>query len=72
MDPEVIKVVDQGYEGGFRIINKADLQPDDVVINASEGLGIAALREALTAKGVAFDDGAKKAELQALLDSAPN
>lgn len=34
-------------------------------------LGIAALREELTARGIAFDQAAKKADLQALLDSAP-
>lgn len=71
MEPETVKVVDADVEGGSRIINKSDLQEGDVVINASEGLGIASLREALTAKGVAFEDGAKKAELQALLDAAP-
>jgi chromosome segregation ATPase len=34
-------------------------------------LGIAALREALTARGIAFDADAKKADLQALLDQNP-
>lgn len=70
MEPEVLKIVDADVEGGSRIINKSDLQAGDVVINASEGLSVGELREALTEKGVGFDDGAKKAELQSLLDAA--
>jgi HeH/LEM domain len=68
---EIIKIVDEDCAGGFRIIDSADLKDGDVVINASEGLSISALRDALTAKGVGFDESAKKAELQALLDSTP-
>lgn len=32
---------------------------------------VAELREALTAKGIAIPEGAKKADLQALLEAAP-
>jgi hypothetical protein len=70
MEPEIVKIVDADCEGGYRLINKADVQPGDEVINPSEGLSIGALREALTAKGIGFDEAAKKAELQALLDAS--
>lgn len=71
MEPEVLKIVDADCEGSFRIINKTDLKTGDVVINASEGLSVGALRDALTEKGIGFDEGAKKVELQTLLDNRP-
>jgi hypothetical protein len=37
--------------------------------DAPQKLTIAQLRETLTVRGVAFDEGAKKADLQALLDA---
>lgn len=36
---------------------------------SDKSLTVAELREALTAKGIEFDHGAKKADLQALLDA---
>jgi hypothetical protein len=55
---------------GFVIINEADFDADqhELFDAPQKPLGIAALREALTAAGVAFDPDAKKADLQALLD----
>lgn len=65
-------------EQGFYLINKSDFQEgvhelfdaDDKDPQDPKKLGIAELREALTAKGIAFPEGAKKAELQALFDAA--
>lgn len=37
----------------------------------SDGLNVAQLKEALTAKGVAIPENAKKADLAALLDATP-
>lgn len=37
----------------------------------SDGLTVAQLKEALTEKGIAIPDGAKKPDLAALLDAAP-
>jgi len=67
---ETVKVKDTGYADGFRIVNKDSVQPGDVVINASEGLSVGGLREAITAKGIDIPDDAKKADLKSLLDSA--
>lgn len=39
-------------------------------VKPSEGLKVEELRAALTAKGIEIPDGAKKAELAALLDAA--
>lgn len=50
---------------GWALVEADDKDPD-----ASKKLGIAELREALTAKGIAFPEGAKKAELQALFDAS--
>lgn len=44
--------------------SKTDAKP-------SEGLSTAQLKEALTAKGINIPEGAKKADLAALLDAAP-
>lgn len=56
----------EGYENPDVPELKLDAAPA-----APQKLGIAELRAALTEKGIAFPDGAKKAELQALLDAAP-
>jgi hypothetical protein len=63
-------------EQGFFVINEADFDPAvherfdaDEALN-SEGLTVAELKEALTAKGVAIPGDAKKADLRALLDAA--
>jgi hypothetical protein len=55
---------------GFVIINESDFDADqhEMFDAPPKPLGIAALREALTAAGVAFDPDTKKADLQALLD----
>ena len=66
---EILKIVDADCEGGFRVINRADLTAEDVVINASEGLSVGELRDALTAKAIDIPEGAKKADLQTLLDT---
>ena len=49
---------------GWTLVEADDKDPQD-----PKKLGIAELREALTAKGIAFPEGAKKAELQALFDA---
>ena len=66
---ETVKITDADCAGGFRIIDKADLQPTDSVINASEGLSVGELRDALTAKAIEIPEGAKKSDLQTLLDN---
>lgn len=48
-------------EWAAKLAEQADTKP----------LGIAALREALTARSIAFDADAKKADLQVLLDNSP-
>lgn len=48
-------------EWAAKLAEQADAKP----------LGIAALREALAARSIAFDPDAKKADLQALLDQNP-
>jgi len=61
---------------GFIVINESDFTPGDHELfddddSASEGkLTVAKIKEALTAKGVAIPDGAKKAELFALLQAS--
>lgn len=45
-------------------------EPADDESDGAKKATVAELREALTAKGIAIPDGAKKAELQALLDAA--
>lgn len=74
---ETIKVKPWGKDqGDFVVINKADFDPEVHKLLESEPEGakkaatVAELREALTAKGVEVPEGAKKADLQALLDAA--
>lgn len=60
-------------QGDFVHINKADFDPakgHELYEPDAKRLGIAELRAALTDKGISFPDGAKKADLQALLDAA--
>lgn len=45
-------------------------EPADDEPDGAKKATVAELREALTAKGIAIPDGAKKPELQALLDAA--
>lgn len=72
-------------QGDFVEINVEDFNPDfhqpldaaekpagtgDPAVTPPKALTVAELRAALEAKGVEIPDGAKKAELQALLDAA--
>lgn len=63
-------------QGDFVVINKADFDPkfhqllDAEELEGAKKATVAELREALTAKGIDIPEGAKKAELQALLDGA--
>ena len=74
---ETIKVKPWGEgQGEFVLINKEDFDAEKhelfCVTDAEEGakkVTIAELREALTAKGIEIPEGAKKAELQALLEA---
>jgi hypothetical protein len=50
---------------GWTLFDADDKDPE-----GAKKLSVSDLREALTAKGIAFPEGAKKAELQALLDAA--
>ena len=59
-------------QGDFVVINVADFDPEqherfDPI--PAKALGIVGLRAELTARGIAFDADAKKADLQALLDA---
>lgn len=45
-------------------------EPADDEPDGTKKATVAELREALTAKGIAIPEGAKKADLQALLDAA--
>lgn len=64
--------------GGFYELNESDFNPKiHALFSDKEGekegekkAGIADLREALTAKGIPIQEGAKKAELQALLSAS--
>lgn len=69
---ETVKIADAGYEGGFRIINKADVQPDDVVHGAEGEVSMtsAQIREKLTTANIEFKSNASKADLLALLPQA--
>lgn len=49
---------------------KCARQERDDETDGTKKATVAELREALTAKGIAIPEGAKKAELQALLDAA--
>jgi hypothetical protein len=58
---------------GFIVINESDFDADKHELFDAEPvakpLGIAELRDTLTARGIEFDPTAKKADLQALLDA---
>lgn len=67
----IISPVSDDNPLGFVVINESDFDADQHELFDAEvkPLGIAALREALTARSIAFDPAAKKADLQALLDA---
>lgn len=70
METIQIKSTDEATQGPFVIINKDDFDDSKHdLFDAPKSLTVAELREALTAKGIEFDHGAKKADLQALLDA---
>ncbi|PRC92669.1 HeH/LEM domain-containing protein [Solimicrobium silvestre] len=57
---------------GFIVINKCDLTDADNLFGESVATAVLTfpqLKDALTAKGVTIPNGAKKADLQALLDA---
>jgi hypothetical protein len=54
------------------VFRPADHVQADEQSEGAKKATVAELREALTAKGVEIPEGAKKAELQALLDAQPN
>jgi hypothetical protein len=74
----IISPVSEENPLGFVVINESDFDPDQHELfdarqepdAAQKPLGIKALRDELTARGIAFDADAKKADLQALLDAA--
>jgi len=74
---ETIKVKPWGKDqGDFVVINKEDFDPEvhellDGEPDGAKKATVAELRAALEAKGIEVPDGAKKADLQALLDAAP-
>jgi hypothetical protein len=77
MQLETVRVVSPESEDndlGFIVINKSDLTDEHELFveagDAPKKVGIAELRAALTEKGIEFPEGAKKAELQALLDAS--
>lgn len=60
---------------GYIVINESDLTEDHELFTegakkTDKPVAIADLRAALTEKGIEFPEGAKKADLQALLDAA--
>lgn len=66
-------------EHGFYVINEADFDPavhelfkevDEAGDSGLSKMTVAELKDALTAKGIAFPDNAKKADLVALLPPA--
>ncbi len=75
-EDKVIKVKPWGQDQGDHVLlNESDFNPDfhvrlDDDSSASAGLKVAELRAALTERGIEIPEGAKKAELQALLDAA--
>lgn len=74
MDTIRIKSTDEASQGPFVIIDAANFDPDlheRFDPEPAKARGIASLREGLTARGIAFDADAKKADLQALLDQNP-
>jgi len=77
MQLETVRIVAPESEDndlGYIVINKSDLTEAHVlyveVPDAPKKLGIADLRAALTEKGIEIPEGAKKADLQELLDAA--
>jgi hypothetical protein len=60
---------------GLKIIDAAfrpaGHEQDDEQSEGAKKATVAELREALTAKGIEIPEGAKKADLQALLDAQP-
>lgn len=80
---ETVKVktpVSDDNPSGYIVINKSDVTDSHELFDAddpegakkaSEGLTVTEIKEALTAKGIAIPEGAKKADLQALLDAQP-
>lgn len=74
---KTIKVMPWGEDqGDFVLINEEDFDADvhkrydEGAKKADKGPSIAELRAALTEKGIEFPEGAKKADLQALLDAS--
>ena len=78
MQLETVKVVSEVSDDnphGYIVINKSDLTDEHELFGegakkAEKGPGVADLRAALTEKGIEIPEGAKKAELQAMLDAA--
>lgn len=79
MQLETVKVVSPVSDDnplGFIVINKTDLTADHELFDedgakkdpAAKALNVDQLKAALTEKGISIPDGAKKADLQALLD----
>lgn len=57
---------------GYVVINEADFDEESMELFGADAksLTVPQLKDALTAKGIAFEATAKKADLQALLDAA--
>lgn len=80
MDTMNVKPWGKG-QGDFVVINKADFDPavhdasNEMILDgakkASDGLKLDEIRAALAAKNIDIPEGAKKADLQKLLDEAP-
>ena len=72
---EILKIADAGFDGGFRIINKIDMQPDDVEygleVAGESTMTSAQIKDKLTAANIEFKSNASKAELLALINSVP-
>lgn len=65
------ELIAKGYKIIDAVFRPADhVQEDDGEPEGAKKATVAELREALTAKGIEIPEGAKKAELQALLDAA--
>ncbi|EON13148.1 HeH/LEM domain-containing protein [Pandoraea sp. SD6-2] len=81
MQLETVKVVSPVSDDnplGYIVINKTDLTDEHELFDedgakkepAAKALTVEQLKAALADKGIAIPDGAKKADLQALLDKA--
>ena len=68
----IISPVSDDNQLGYIVINEADFDSSmqELFDPAPAKVTIASMRDALTAKGIAFEPDAKKADLQALLDAA--